>query len=148
MYLYLIFACVVLISFFELNLGKRRSVRILLLPILLFFGLSFLRWERGTDWVPYYYMFRFIDSEYYKTTYEFLFYNLNVLIRSVTENYTYLLLAQAMLIYPIYHFVIKKYSLAPFVSVMVWFAVSLGSIFFTRQTVAVSLTFLAFHFIV
>lgn len=148
MYLYIIFGLISLLSFSEMNFGKKFG-KIAVIPIiLLFYLLSFLRWERGTDWASYRFIFENSSSEYIQIMYEFLFVKLNTFIYSTTEDYSVLLFAQASIIFFCFFYIIRKYSEAPVLSVLVWFSLSLASVFFTRQTIAVSICILALHFII
>lgn len=149
MYLYIIFGLISLLSFSEMNFGKKFG-KIAVIPIIsVFYLLSFLRWERGTDWASYKFIFENIaNNEYLQMMYEFLFIRLNTLIYSTTGDYSVLLFFEASIIFSCFFYVIRKYSEAPVFSVLVWFSVSLASVFFVRQAIAVSICVLALHFII
>lgn len=148
MYLYIIFGFISLLAFSELNLGRKFG-KIAVIPIVfIFFLLSFLRWERGTDWSAYKSIFENIaTNEYLQMMYEFLFMKLNIIIHSISGDYTLMLFCQACIIYFCYLIILRKYSASPILSVAVWLSLSLGSIFFTRQAIAISICLLSFHFI-
>lgn len=149
MYLYIIFGLISLLSFSEMNLGRRFG-KIAVIPIILiFYLLSFLRWERGTDWASYNFIFENISSnEYLQMMYEFLFIKLNSIIYSTTGDFSVLLFVEASIIFFCFFYIIRKYSEAPIFSVLVWFSVSLASVFFTRQAIAVAICVFALHFII
>lgn len=149
MYLYIIFSLLALLSFVELNFGKNLSKKMIIFPILIFFFLSFLRWEKGTDWLPYYYMFRDLNIvKYYKESYEILYFQLFSIVRYFTNTYTYMLLVQAVIIYLLNYYIIRKHSLLPMLSIFLWFSYSFASIFFVRQTLAMAFIMLSLHFII
>ncbi|SHK64035.1 EpsG family protein [Chryseobacterium polytrichastri] len=149
MYLYIIFGLISLLSFSEMNLGRKFG-KIAAIPIILvFYLLSFLRWERGTDWSAYKFIFENMASnEYLQMMYEFLFIKLNSFVYSATGDFSVLLFVEASIIFFCFFYIIRKYSEAPILSVLVWFSVSLASIFFTRQAIAVAICVLALNFII
>lgn len=149
MYLYIIFFILALLCIVELNFGRKYSKKILIIPIVVFFTLSFLRWERGSDWQAYHDMFiNIFKIKYYQDNYEFLFVSLNKIVRFFTDSYTVFLFTAACIIFPCTYNIIKKYSISPILSLLVLFCTALGFIFFVRQTVAISLCLFAIHFII
>lgn len=148
MYLYIIFGLISLLSFSEMNLGRKFGKVAIIPIILIFYLLSFLRWERGTDWAAYNFIFEHSSAVYIQIMYEFLFVKLNSIIYSTTGDYSVLLFAQASIIFFCFFYIIRKYSEAPVFSVLVWFSLSLASVFFTRQTIAVAICVFALHFII
>ena len=113
-----------------------------------FFILSFIRWERGTDWMSYLDFFEDIEAIYPYSYFEFLFTQLNLWSHRISNNYTFCLFLQAVLIYSLSYISIKKYSLLPVFSVLIWFSFSFAGIFFVRQTIAVALILFSFFYIV
>lgn len=149
MYLYLIFGAMAFFAYFEQNLGRRFGKTILLPFTLLFFCLSFLRWERGTDWKMYLMIFKNIThSKYLQENFEYLFKMLNTFIYDISGSFTLLLFVEAVIIYCCYYFVIKKYSVFPILSLLVWLSIALGNIFFTRQAIAIAICFFSVIFII
>lgn len=148
MYLYLIYLIIVLFAFFEINGGRFLLRKILIIPFLILFLLASLRWERGTDWESYISLFENVDNIFYLLAFEPGFYYLNFIVASISDNYTIVLVIQALVIYTLHFYIIKKYSLLPFVSLMIWFGFYMGSIFFVRFHVALTITLFSFIFIV
>lgn len=148
MYLYLIYLMFALLAFFEINGGRALLRKTLVLPFFVFFLLAVLRWERGTDWSAYLTMFENVENIFYLISFEPGFYYLNYIVASFTDNYTVVLIIQAVLIYILHYYVIKRYSLLPFVSLMFWFGFYMGSIFFVRFHVGLAITLFSFIFIV
>lgn len=148
MYLYLIFYIIAFLSFIELNIGKRFGKPVMLFFILLFFCLSFLRWERGSDWEAYKFIFENIGSnEYLKNSYEFLFSKLNVIVYDLTGDLSVLLFCEGAIIFFCFYYIIQKYSDGLLISLLVWLSLSIASIFFTRQAIAIAVCVLSFHYI-
>lgn len=148
MYLYFIFFVLALLSYFELNFGKKFGKKLLPLLFLIFLALGTLRWERGTDWNSYLYLFKNVNAPYYKEVYESLFYLLNVIVNNFSKDYTIMLFVQSLIINILIYSNIKKYSISPVFSTFIWFAVFFGGIFFVRQTIAIAILFFSLRFIV
>ncbi|WP_293899693.1 EpsG family protein [Sphingobacterium sp. UBA5670] len=147
MYLYVIYFVFALLAFFEINRGKYLLNKVLIVPFLVLFSLASLRWERGTDWGAYIGLFENVDNTFYLLAFEPGFYYVNYLVAAISDNYTIVLVIQALIIYTLHFYIFKKYSLQPYVSLMIWFGFYMGSIFFVRFNVAVALTLFSFIFI-
>lgn len=148
MYLYLIYLILALFAFFEINGGRSLLRKVMIIPFLILFALASLRWERGTDWGSYITMFENVENIFYLLAFEPGFYYLNYIVSVVSDNYTIVLVIQAIIIYVLHFYIIKKYSLLPFVSLMIWFGFYIGSVFFVRFHVALAITLFSFIFIV
>lgn len=92
-----IFAFLVVLSFFEvINALKPKTQKMFTITIgLIFFLMSSLRWERGTDWNSYYTFF----YGGYNPGFEIGYTTLVSIIKSVTNNYTVYLTAIALIIF-------------------------------------------------
>jgi len=147
MYLYLIYIGLALLAFFEINRGSTLLRKVLFMPFLIFFALASLRWERGTDWSAYIGLFENVDNIFYLLAFEPGFYYLNYFVAAINGSYTLVLVIQALIIYSLHYHIFRKYSISPFVSLMIWFGFYMGSIFFVRFNVALALTLFSFIFI-
>lgn len=147
MYLYLIYIVFAVFSFIEINGGRLISKRLLFVPFLCLFFLSCLRWERGTDWNSYLSLFEEAHNAFYLLAFEPGFYYLNLFVKINTDNYTILLMVEAFIIYALHFYVIKRYSISPMVSVLIWFGFYMGSIFFVRFHIALAITLFSFIYI-
>ncbi|MDL1914023.1 MAG: EpsG family protein [Bergeyella sp.] len=145
MYLYIIYFIFSFLSFLEIGGGRKITRKLFFLSLFLLFLLSCLRWDRGTDWEAYLDIFNGIENVFYLKTYEPGFYFLNYFVREFTNNYTWMLAAQSVIIYSLSYYIIKKYSWSGFISLTVWFGFLIGSVFFVRFHVA--LTFIFFSII-
>lgn len=108
--------------------------------------LSFIRWEVGTDWDTYYYIF---DKKIEEMAYvnEIGFRMLNYYVHKITNNYTMLLFLMATIIYRLKYLIIKKYSKNILLSLLVFFSLYKADIFFVRMTVAIAINFYSFKYI-
>ncbi|HIB8180946.1 TPA: EpsG family protein [Elizabethkingia anophelis] len=147
MYLYIIFLLLCTFSFYEFWGGKKRIVNIL---FVLFFStlfiLSWIRWERGTDWNNYLLFFNYIDAAY-ETGIEKGYIYLSVFSKAIDNDYTLFLLFQAIIIYGLTYASIKLYSPYKFLSLLVWFSFAFAGIFFVRQSIAITLGLFSFQYI-
>lgn len=139
---YFILFLIMIISYFRYGDNKKPF----LLFFLLFFLLSFLRWETGTDWESYYDIFirQSLKLEFYR---EFGFVILNYTVRSFTDNYTVLLFIEALILYLALYKPLRYFSISPFLTLIAFFCLNKGGIFFTRQTIAISLALLSIYYL-
>ena len=106
MYLTLIFLSLILFSLLEVKKNKT-SNKLFIVYLLLFYLLSFLRWERGTDWLSYFNLYEMPLS--CKGAYELPFWLLNVLFGTILHaDYTIFLLFQATIMYMCLYLGVKK----------------------------------------
>lgn len=147
MYLSIIYFLLLAFAFYEASTRKPLPT-IFIFFVVIFFLLSFLRWERGTDWLSYYQLYEtpyiYGDSAYEKS-YVFL----NLLFHSAFGlSYTHFLFFQAAIIYISLYVVIKKTCYLPCFALLCAFVLlGNGGIFFVRQTVAILIIFYSFLYI-
>lgn len=108
--------------------------------------LSFIRWEVGTDWEPYYIIFKHIGTSN-SSFYEWGFIKLNQFASMILDDYTLLLFITATIIFTLQTNSIKKYSFYPITSLLVAWSICFGNIFFVRQTIALAITFFSIRYI-
>lgn len=154
MLLYLaLFAFVSLFAYLELICKPNRIFRLaFVLFIFVCFILASFRWEVGTDWESYNRYFNeikvpFGDMFSIHDTFEFGFILLNNFAKSISNEYTFCLLLQAVIIYVFLGWGIYKGSYYPLLSVFIYFSMALGGIFFVRQTMALAILFYSISFI-
>jgi hypothetical protein len=144
-----IFVPLVLLAFGEAcseRFRRRDSVAVSVVFMVIFWALSWLRWERGTDWASYMDFFTTNATDYGMAThsgYEWGFATLNYLVRLATGNYTVMLFVLSSILYVVAGTAIIKASRRPVFSVLVLFCLNLGFIFLTRQQIAVAFALLA-----
>jgi hypothetical protein len=105
--------------------------------LLLFFMLSFIRWDTGTDWDSYRNIF--MQSAYYMDWRETGFALLNWIVRKVTDNYTVMLLVEACILFLCIRKPIREFSTMPLLTVLSFYCLNKGDIFFTREILAVAI---------
>lgn len=150
MYITIIFLILVLFSFLALftKFGKNKSAchNVFFFLFLIFFSMSFLRWERGTDWGSYYSFFQHLDL-YKGGEYEYGFTLLNKIV-ALFGDYTMMLFIQACIFYILMYVCLTKLSLVPLFSLMILFVIcNYAGIFFVRQTIAMSITTFSLFYI-
>lgn len=139
LFYYGIFLIIALYSFMELyGLRRRDAVKLYVMLCAGLFCMSFLRWETGTDWEAYATFFRSIptgrlmpESEF-EPGYTFL----AGLAKSLSSEYTVMLLCCAVVIFSFQSKAIWKLSPYPIFSLLFWFGINYAGVFFVRQTIA------------
>jgi hypothetical protein len=112
-----------------------------------------LRWETGTDWLPYLNNFsasESIDVVLFNTLigYEIGYGFLAYLIRLFTENYTIFLLLHALIYYLLIFKANKQISPFPFVSLLLFYVSTIGILGSNRQLLALAICLFALQFVV
>ncbi len=114
---------------------------------IMFFCLSFLRWERGADWESYYSYFVQVSEPSRGLSLDMGYQYLSCLVGDVFGSYTILLLIQGAILSYCCYFIIWKYSADPLLSLLVFFSILFSGIYFVRQDVATALTFYSFVYV-
>lgn len=117
---------------------------------IVFFMLSFLRWECGTDWYSYYNTFtnNYSIEDFKNQSFELLFSYLNLVVKSISDDYTILLIVIASIIFPLKYSTLWKYSPYPFISLLLYYLMYLCDIFFVRETIALAIVFYSIRYII
>ena len=110
-----------------------------------------LRWETGTDWDSYLNTFEnsedlwsvFLDRTNMEKGYLFL----NLIIRLITDNYSFLLVILAVLMYYFLIRTFQKLTEYPQLTLLLFFSSTLGSMGSNRQLLAVSICLFALTFL-
>lgn len=116
--------------------------------ICLFILISSLRWERGTDWDTYYLFYNGFDTitiDGYMEPGFCLFTSIN---KTIISSYTWHLFLMAIMAIVLVGKTILKYSVFPFMSLLVWYSMSLANIFPVRQTIAIALLIYSTKYII
>jgi hypothetical protein len=116
------------------------------------FILSGIRWETGTDWLPYYTYFSENNTwaeykGYNNGQFEILYALLNYLVKLFTGSYTVFLFVFAILVILLKYASIAKIALYPALTFFLFFCFYIGDIFPVRQTIAVSILMTSIYFI-
>lgn len=106
-----IYLVIALFSLFEINsTSQKRSLYLFYIAITVLFCLSFMRWERGTDWKAYYNLFTYgLPSWDLHTENGYVLFN--KIIRYFTDNYTFFLLVQSLVYYSFLISIFRKINL-------------------------------------
>lgn len=147
-YLYL-FSLVSLGSVFHFfRLEDRIKKTIFLSFIALFIFISSIRWC-NTDWEMYYNFFTSCSTidEFTSWGIDPGYGVLNFLVKQIYDSYSFFYFVIAVILIGIKARFILAYSAVPLLSLLVWFGIYVGDIFFVRQTLAVTLTLVSFYFI-
>lgn len=152
MYLGILFSLFVLASwqnvFHSSTIRSSRNIIFYWLCILILISLSSLRWERGTDWESYYFFYYGFDAITMDSYMEPGFNLFTSINKAIAPFYTFQLFMMAILSICCIAVTIYKYSIFPFISLLVWFSMSLANLFPVRQTIAVALLVYASKYII
>lgn len=106
------------------------------------------RWEIGTDWNPYYEYFEkcnTVQSE--SDDFEIGYVYFNKIMNDLTGNYTVFLVLHALLLYSTIFSFIKKYSLYPLLSLLLYYAFMNANMGMNRQFLALIFALISIKFI-
>lgn len=149
MYLSLILIGLILVSFVEVRYNRDRGGFSFWFFIILFYLMSFLRWERGTDWLSYLSLY---ENPYFAGdgSYEYTFWGLNILFGSILKiDYTLFLLIEATILYSfIYHGIKSNCKYWVTALFCIYITLGNGGIFFVRQTIAMAIIFYSYKYVV
>ncbi len=151
MFLYLLFLLLFTFSTLEVAGIKFRSVRnfyqyTYITFIILFFIISSLRWETGTDWSTYYDYFIYVKQHNDIGWMEPLFGLLNKINAHYFCYQMQIMEIAALSIIPI-GFRYQKLSPYPLMTLFIWYCVIFAHIFPVRQTIAISLVVFGWKYI-
>lgn len=105
-----------------------------------------LRWETGTDWTPYFtYFEKCLDSP--NSEFEVGYVFISILIRTVTNEYTLFLIFYAFILYGLVFTSIKKYSISPFLSLFLYYCMTLPVLGMNRQLIALGICLFSIRYV-
>lgn len=148
MYLVILF----LFTFFSFSdlfggLSKKNLSICWIISFLLLVFQDGLRWETGTDWIPYSTYFEqcldIVDDDF-----EWGYASLSKLIRIFTSEYTVFLLVYAAILYLLVFNSIKKYAINPFLSLFFYYCSTLPLLGMNRQFLAFGICMYAIRYVV
>lgn len=149
MYLYIILICILFIALLEYKrINQRTETCLLILVISSLFILSFIRWMRGTDFETYYEYFLSISTLDFLSGFEPGYVLINYLCKVIRDDFTFCLFILAIILYVSLYIALKRLSPLPLFSLLCFFCVHYGGIFFVRQTVALTIIFYSIQFVI
>ena len=120
---------------------QKKAYLCLSIMLVLFDG---LRWESGTDWGNYYQYFTTClmgDNSHFEVGYQ----TINRVVRSLTSSYTIFLLILAVALYTCLGLFFKKNSVAPILSLALFFALFVSYQGMNRQFIAICFCLIAYN---
>lgn len=149
--MYYFLLLILTLQMFAKKLQFKNKIFFLKIWISIFIILSTIRWERGTDWKPYYENYtnnnsfiEFMEAIHFDKGYQFLNYGLKL----IYSDYTFFLFFQSVVIGIIYYYMLKKYSDNIFISLWLYFVYYMGNLFFVRSTLALAIILLSINYII
>lgn len=107
-----------------------------------------LRWETGTDWIPYSTFFENCLDLSDTTEFEYGYVFISQLVRIITDEYTVFLIVHALILYSLVFNSLKKYSIAPFLSLFLYYCMTLPILGMNRQFIALGICLFSIRYIV
>jgi hypothetical protein len=106
-----------------------------------------LRWETGTDWIPY---STYFDRclELTDDKFEWGYASLSKLIRLFTSEYTVFLVAYALILYSLVFKCIKRHAINPFLSLFLYYCMTLPILGMNRQFLALGICLYSIRYII
>ncbi len=99
-----------------------------------------IRWETGTDWKNYYdYFSNCLNSGSNTMSFSIGYVILNVIVRSISDNYTLFLFSHALIVYTFLSYSIYKLSPRPIFSLLLYYGIMLPYLGMNRQIIALVL---------
>nr|WP_294900911.1 EpsG family protein [uncultured Pedobacter sp.] len=144
-----IFFLLAFFSFFEIiNSNKKLTHLFYGVFCLVFFVMSFIRFEVGTDWDNYYNFFKNIGSVDLATdSFEFGFGLINKWVSYFTNEYSILLFVLGAILFSFQSFAIKRMSPYPLISLLFLWSTQFANILFVRQWIAIAILFFSIKYI-
>lgn len=146
-------AILLIFSFLELRTNitpVQQNSMLLFVYILFVFQVGF-RWQTGTDWEPYLEHFNEIksisDVYYTLTGFEKGYSFFVLIIKNLWNSYTVFLVAHAVLYYFLVFSAFNKLSPYVFISILVFYASSMGVLGSNRQLIALAICLFALRFV-
>lgn len=147
-FFFLIFFIVAFFSHLEINVGIEENTKkkIFIVLCVLFYILSFLRWEYGPDWEGYYRMYELYTWDFYED-HEIGFSYLIVAAKELIDHFTFVLFAFSTILFFFQTKGMAKMSVFPLTSLFVLTGTYFCNVAYVRQYIAVAITFYAIYYI-
>lgn len=146
---FIIFGVLALFAFIELlGLNKRTSRVLFVLFSLLFFVLSFLRWETGTDWETYYSYFDSIQGWFTNNEFEPGYALINEFAKLQFDSFTVMLFVCGAILFAFQSAAILYFSPLPIMSLLFLWSTQAANVLFVRQWIACAILFYSVKYIV
>lgn len=125
--------------FHSSTIRSPQRIKLYNICVLILILISTLRWELGTDWDTYYLFYNHFSSITFDSYMEPGFNLFTSINKAIVPCYTFHLFLMGLIAIGCVAITIQRYSVYPFVSMLVWFSMSLSNLFPVRQTIAIAL---------
>lgn len=148
--IFLLFAFALLESNFTIKLNTNRLI-LSIIYVLLVAQIG-LRWETGTDWVPYLNHFRsindFASASPLKNGFEYGYNILAFAVKFIFPNYSLFLVIHALIYYLLIFKSFNRYSPYFYLTLLLFYTLTMGMMGSNRQLIALAICIYAIRFIV
>lgn len=137
MLLFVLFVFIVLFTIINICKPKEKQLQLLYFLCLIICLLTGLRWNYGGDWDNYYNYFTAVkELDFINTSFEFGWVILSYIIKTITNSYTLFQFVIAGIFFFCITNSIKKLSVWPLLSYLIYFAIDHGGINYVRTSIA------------
>ncbi len=145
---FFIFTVLAILSFLEIHGMKAKvSKANFIFVSFLFFLLSFLRWETGTDWINYTNLFNRSYYWFLETEFEWGYSRLNEFVKIYFDSFTVLLFIMGSILFFFQNKAILRFSPYPLISLFFLWSISFANTLFIRQSVSTMILFYSIRYI-
>ena len=148
----ILFACFAFLEIFNKDFTERNKIILALICFMFLIFHDGLRWETGTDWIPYSNTYDFFNIGYSyasdMTNFEPGYLCLMGASHLISDDYTVYLVIHALIFYTIFFFFIFKLSNFPFVSILLFYTITLPYLGMNRQFIAMAIYAIALIFLI
>lgn len=141
------FLFIFILSLFLFSNKKNQKIFYVFI-VCVFFILSFIRWEVGTDWTNYLKTFYVGNIKNMYLVSELGFKFLNYIVYKIYPSYTLMLFILASILFSFKYSALYKLSYCPILSLLMAYSLDKGDIFFVRQSIAIAITFYSTKYII
>lgn len=146
---YVMLFVVALFSHFELNVGMedRTKKKVVLALFLVFYLLSFLRWEYGGDWENYYTHFEHYTWESLDQ-HEIVYMVVLLLAKAFINDYTFVLFCFSSILFYFQIKGVSKLSILPLTTLLILTGTYFCNVAYIRQNISVAIAFYSLIYVI
>ncbi len=148
MYFYYILTFVILTNTLSSYIDRRFSNVFAFMSMFVMAFFSALRWERGTDWLPYLDIFESVQKNIEVTSVEYGFLYYIKFLNFITYEYSFYMVVTTVIIYVIFFVALRKLSIDLNLSLFSLWCLHISIFFWVRQTIAVAIVYLALTYLI
>jgi len=127
------------------KINSSTNLKLFILAILLLIFHDGFRWGVGTDWEPYLNFFELKEWDFVHFDIGYIL--LNKFVRLFTDNYSVFLILHAIIVYSLISITIYKYSVYPFLSLFLFYALMITYLGMNREYIAFAISLFSYKYL-